>query len=174
MNRRFFLHSVATTFAVTFLGVNCQDAAAGPKSWIKRNWKKLKGSGSKPSRSPSHSSAKPVKTRVLLQPNPPHQGTVPFVAEFKSLNSDLLSVELASQYRGKLVVTLLNPANPQTAVPLQQKQKLTPEQMKELFGSATPKLPVKFVAVVSKELNGKPDLSELTPIILHVIWKSRR
>ena len=161
MNRRYFLHSVATTFAVTFLAVNSQDAAAGPKSWIKRNWRKLKGGGSKPSRSPSGAPAKPVKTRLLLKPNPPHEGIVPFVAEFNSLNSDLLSVELASQYIGKLEVTFLNPTNLQTAVSLQQKQKLTPEQMKELFGSATPKLPVKFVSVVSKELNGKPDLSEL-------------
>jgi hypothetical protein len=93
---------------------------------------------------------------VGLSAQPVTQGWVPYLGSFGGgTQGNLLSVQNASQSATLLLVKpgrqTSQCADPTATVPLAPRASLTAEQLKTLYGSATPRLPVTFLACVTTQ-----------------------
>jgi len=91
---------------------------------------------------------------VALAAQPVTQGWIPYLGSFGGgTQGTLLSVQNASQSATLLFVkpgkSTTNCSDPSATVPLAPRASLTADQLKTLYGSATPRLPVTFLACVT-------------------------
>jgi hypothetical protein len=93
----------------------------------------------------------PQSFSVALNAQPVNQGWVPYQGNFgQNTKGSLLSVQNASQNATLLFVKPGKSTNdcsdPKATVPVAGRATMTPDQMKTLYGSATPRLAINFLA----------------------------